>query len=58
MTGLSLGLGLDLGLGFGREDGGDGWYQTELDEGELLGPVADDAVLELPQSLELDFEFG
>lgn len=56
MTGLSLGLGLDFG--FGREDGGDGWYQTELDEGELLGPVADDAVLELPQSLELDFGFG
>lgn len=54
--GLSLGLGLDLG--FGREDGGDGWYQAELDEGELLGPVADDAVLELPQSLELDFGFG
>lgn len=42
----------------GGEDGDDGGDGSELDVGELLGPVADDLVLELPQGLELAAVFG
>ena len=44
--------GLHIGRGGGKDgdDGGDG---AELDVRELLGAVADDLVLELPQGLEI-----
>lgn len=56
-SGLDEEVGFVIGYGFslGGEDIGDGRDQAELDEGKLLGAVADDPVLELPESLELDF---
>lgn len=55
---IVVAMSLGLGLGSRGEDGSDGWDQAELDEGELLGAVADDAVLELSESLELDVGVG
>lgn len=42
---------IGLGLGEGGGDGGDG---AELEEGELLGAVSDDLVLDLSESPQLD----
>ena len=55
-----IGIVIGAGMGLGRrgEDGRDGRDETELDEGELFGAIADDAVLELAESLELDLGVG
>ena len=53
--GLDEEVGVAIVGAGGGEDGGDSGDEAELDVGELLGAVTDDAVLELPESLDLDF---